>query len=65
MSILSKLEKEDLNFVILRFQENYSYEELSDYLNMDIEKVKEKEMEILSLLKNNDKVKYLKKEKIN
>lgn len=65
MSVLSKLGKEDLNFVILRFQENYSYEELSDYLGISKEEVIQKEMELLSKLKENDNIKVLSKQKKN
>lgn len=65
MSILSNLEKEDLSFVILRFQENYSYEELSDYLGISKEEVIQKEMELLSKLKENDNIKVLSKQKKN
>ncbi len=65
MSVLSNLEKEDLSFVILRFQENYSYEELSDYLGISKEEVIQKEMELLSKLKENDNIKVLSKQKKN
>ena len=65
MSELSNLEKEDLSFVILRFQENYSYEELSDYLGISKEEVIQKEMKLLSKLKENDNIKVLSKQKKN
>ena len=61
INILKKLPKEDLSFIILRFQENYSYEELSNHLNISIEEVKQKELELLSKLRSNDDIKVYKK----
>ena len=61
MNILKDLPEEDLSFIVLRFQENYDYEELSEYLNISVEEVKQKELDLLSRLKNNDSIKTLKK----
>ena len=61
MNILSSLPHEDLSFIILKYQENYNDNELANYFNLTIEEIKQKEIEILSLLKNNDNIKLLKK----
>ena len=63
MEVLSTLPKEDLSFIMLKFQENYSDEELSDYFNLPLDEIKEKEVRILSLLKDNENIKLLKKKK--
>ena len=65
MEILKELSPEDLNIIILKFQENYSYEELSAYLNISVDEVKQKEYNILLRLKNDDSIKSMIKEKIN
>ncbi len=44
-------------------QENYSDDDLANYFNLTIDEIKQKEIEILTLLKNNDGVKALKKAK--
>ena len=61
MQVLKTLSKEDLTFIMLKYQEGYSNEELASYFNLTIEEVKEKELEILSALKNNDNIKHLSK----
>lgn len=61
MSILKELNEDDLNFVILKFQEQYSNEELANYFNISINEVMEKENLILTRLRNNDKVKVLRR----
>ena len=61
MEVLSTLPKEDLSFIMLKFQENYSDEELSDYFNLPLDEIKEKEVRILSLLKDNENIKLLRK----
>lgn len=61
MKCLSKLSDTDMTFIILRFQENYQDNELAEYFHMSIEEVKEKELSILTSLKNNDDIKRLKK----
>lgn len=61
MEILSSLPKSDLTFIMLKYQENYSDEELADYFNLTIDEVNEKENKILSLLKNNGNIKSLRK----
>ena len=50
-SVLKNLPSDDLKFIILRFQENYDYEELSEILNITVEEVKKKELDILTKLK--------------
>lgn len=63
MKILSSLSPEDLSLIMLKYQENYSDDELTSYFNLTLDEIKQKEMEILSLLKNNDNVKVLRKAK--
>ena len=63
MKVLSTLSSEDLSFVMLKYQENYSDEELAQYFNLTLNEVSQKENEIISLLKNNDNVKVLIKSK--
>ena len=46
---------------MLKYQENYSDDELISHFNLTLDEVKQKEIEILSLLKNNDNVKVLRK----
>lgn len=59
MQVLKSLSKEDVLFIMLKFQENYNDQELADYFKISIEEVREKEMRILSLLKNNESVQKL------
>ncbi len=61
MQVLKTLAKEDLTFIMLKYQEGYSNEELANYFNLTIEEVKKKEIEILQVLKNNDNIKRLRK----
>jgi hypothetical protein len=61
MKVLSSLSPEDLSFIMLKYQENYSDEELATNFNLTLDEIKQKEIEILSLLKNNDGVKVLRK----
>ena len=63
MNVLSTLSSENLSFIMLKFQENYSDNDLSSYFNLTLAEVKQKEIEILSLLKNNDGIKVLRKTK--
>ena len=63
MKVLSTLSHEDLSFIMLKYQENYSDDDLANYFNLTIDEIKQKEIEILTLLKNNDGVKALKKAK--
>ena len=63
MKVLSSLSPEDLSFIMLKYQENYSNDELVSHFNLTLDEVKQKEIEILSLLKNNDNVKVLRKTK--
>lgn len=60
---LSTLFEEDLSFIMLKYQENYSTSELETHFNLTNEELEAKEMKILSMLKNNDKVKVLNKKK--
>ncbi len=61
MQLLSTLPPMELSFIMLRYQENYSYEALADYFNLTVSEVKQKEIEILSSLRNNQKVKIKKR----
>ena len=61
MQILSTLSPENLSFIMLKYQENYDDEDLARYFNLTISNIKQKEEEILFLLKGNDDVKLLKK----
>ena len=61
MKVLSSLSPEDLSFIMLKYQENYSDDELASYFNLTFDELKQKESEILYLLKNNDNVKVLRK----
>ena len=61
MKVLSTLPVEDLAFIMLKYQENYSDEELANHFNLTITETKQKELEILSLLKNQEGIKELKK----
>lgn len=48
---------------MLKYQENYSDGELANHFNLTLDEIKQEEIEILSLLKNNDNVKVLRKTK--
>ena len=63
MKVLSTLSPEDLSLIMLKYQENYSVDELANHFNLTIDEIKQKEIEILSLLKNNDSVKVMRKTK--
>lgn len=61
MQVLSQLPPLDLSFIMLKFQENYSDEDLALYFHLTIEEVEQKEKNILSLLKSNNNLKILQK----
>ena len=61
MKVLSSLSPEDLSLIMLKYQENYNDEDLSNHFNLTLDEIKQKEIEILSLLKNDDGVKVLRK----
>lgn len=61
MKVLSSLSPEDLSLIMLKYQENCSDEDLSNHFNLTLDEIKQKEIEILSLLKNDDGVKVLRK----
>lgn len=63
MQVLSSLTQENVLFIMLKFQENYTDNELAEYFKINIDEVKEKEIKILSLLKDNPSVQVLKKTK--
>ena len=46
---------------MLKYQENYSDEELASYFTLTLDEIKQKEIDILLLLKNSDNVKVLRK----
>ena len=49
--------------VMIKYQENYSDDELASTLNLTIDEIKQKEIEILSLLKRDENLKLLKMSK--
>lgn len=61
MKVLETLSKDDFSFILLKFQEEYSDEELAKYFHLTIEEIEEKEVRILSLLKDNPSIQQLKK----
>lgn len=63
MQTLSSLSSDDLSLIMLKYQENYSDDDLANHFNLTIDEIKQKEIEILSLLKNNDNVKVMRKVK--
>ena len=60
MKVLSSLSKEDLSFIMLKYQEDFSDDELASTFNLTIDEIKQKEIEILSLLKKDENLKLLK-----
>ena len=64
LQMLSSLSSEDLSFIMLKYQENYTDEDLANHFNLTVAEIKQKEVEILSLLKNTYNAKTLRK-KIN
>jgi len=48
---------------MLKYQEDYSDEELASFLNLTIDEIKKKEIDILSLLKRDENLKLLKMSK--
>ena len=60
MDVLSSLSKEDLSFIMLKYQEDFSDDELASTFNLTIDEIKQKEIEILSLLKKDENLKLLK-----
>jgi len=63
MKLLLTLAEEDLMFIILKYQENYSNDYLANYFDLTLDEVKEKETQILSYLRNNEEIKTLIKRK--
>ena len=61
MQVLSTLSSEDLSLIMLKYQENYNDEDLANHFNLTIDEINQKELQILSLLKNDDNIKSLKK----
>lgn len=61
MQVLSTLPKQDVLFIVLKFQENYTNSELAEYFKMSEEEVRTNELRILSLLKDSPSIKVLKK----
>lgn len=45
---------------MIKYQENYSDDELASTFNLTIDEIKQKEIEILSLLKKDENLKLLK-----
>ncbi len=62
MKMLSSLNPEDLSFVMLKYQEEYSDEQLAEYFNSTLDEIKEKEIAIITSLRKDVKVKVLKKQ---
>ncbi len=63
MQILSTLSSENLSFIMLKYQENYDDNDLANHFNLTINEIKQKETEILSLLKNNHNAKLMRKKR--
>lgn len=61
MKILSSLSPIELSFIMLKYQEKYSDDELADYFKLSLDEIKQKEIGILSSLRKNDNVKKLRK----
>ena len=59
MKVLKELPEEDLTFIVLKYKEDYSDEELSNYFNLTLDEIKEKDLRIIDLLRNNESVKLL------
>ncbi len=59
LEILSDLPQEDMTFIILKFQENYTDTMLARYFKITIDEVKEREKKILFSLKDNVKDKII------
>ena len=51
INVIGTLPKEEIQFLLLRFQENLSYDELAQRFGVLIEDIQEKEMSILSKIK--------------
>ena len=63
MQVLSTLPQDDLTLIMLKYQEDYTEEELSKYFNLTTEEIKEKENRVLSLLRSSKRVKQLRRSK--
>ena len=63
LQVLLTLSPEDLSLVMLKYQENYSNDDLANYFNLTTDEINQKEMEILSSLKKNEMVKLMRKTK--
>ena len=63
MQVLSTLSSENLSLIILKYQEDYSDDDLANHFNLTIDEIRQKEIAIISLLKNNDSVKVMRKTK--
>lgn len=61
MEVLSSLEPDDLSLIMLRYQEDYSDEELANHFHLSLDEINQKEIKILTLLKNDSNLKLLKK----
>ncbi len=61
MTVLSSFDENDLRFIILKYQENYTNEELSEILHMSQEEIEKKDESILSSLRENEGIKMMKK----
>lgn len=61
MRVLSNLSHDNLSFIMLKYQENYSNEELAQFYDISLDEVVDKEEKILGLLRNSDKAKALRK----
>lgn len=63
MKVLSTLSDNDLSYILLKFQENYTDFELAEHFHMNIDDLREKEVQIFSQLKENQSIQVLKKTK--
>lgn len=61
MQALSSLDEVDLRFIILKYQENYTNEELSAVFHIDVDAIEAKDATILKSLRKNETIKVMKK----
>lgn len=61
MNALSNLDENDLRFIVLKYQENYTNEELSEILHISEEEIIQKDADILSNLRENESIKMMQK----
>ena len=65
MSVLSLLSQDDLSLIVLKCQDSYSDEDLSNNFNLYVSEIRKKEIQILSSLRDNIDIKVLVKSQKN